>query len=804
MERKVEYSGESASLSSGSRWGSGMPSTAKEAAYATLNIQDPNYPELLQKLNSAIGYLGEREREVVISAYHFANMLHATHKPRHTGEPYITHPVEVACILASYHVDEEVLVAALLHDVYEDHPDRVRLDDIARFYGTGVAGMCDGVTKISKVSNAHRDEIGRELEERLKKLEKAENTEVTVKERDRLIQEKKEIEKRKSKAATIHKLIVAMAKDLRTMMVKLADRIHNMRTLNGHKNPMSQKRIAQETLDIFVPIAARLGAFSIKCELADLAFRYVAPNQYEETRRRVTEILERRRECLMETMKFLRSVLQKYHIDAKLEYHVNSLYYTYRSFKRNKVYEVDHVRIIVSDDDACYRALGIVHKDSTQVNTIQDYMGTGKSNGYRALHTYIYYQSREVVPVHICSQEHVAVNDCGIFAVYADNKMFSASEVKSRFEVYQPWIKSLLDAADRADSMNEYVEYVNDLRGDLLSTDVLAFTPNGDPIDLPMGSIPLDFAYRVHTELGNTCVSAQANGVSVDLLKYEIQPNDIIKILSSHSATPRREWYDACKTQFAKNRIRAWFSKGLESLNIEAGKRIATAELTKMSLARLAGDENFLQAVALRLGRPDANALLRDLGCWQISHESFGNQVRQEVRSGYVYKKKKGSVRRGGKRTIMDMIEVVGGLPEGYKLTWMKCCSVVPGDEIVGYLANNQELRVHRLSCTAAQGLRKLYPERFVQLKWQEVGDDVVRSKVGVFVRCRVHEHIVGNIIASFDEKHEHICEYFYKEDDDGKYAEMRIYFKAASLNQLNGYIRRILEISGVENAVRM
>ena len=781
-----------------------MPLTAVNAAYASLNIQDPDYPQLLEKLRSSITYLGEREQEVVISAYHFANMLHATHKPRHTGEPYITHPVEVACILASYFVDEEVLVAALLHDVYEDHPDRVRLDDIARFYGTGVASMCDGVTKISKVSNAHRDEIGRELEERLKKLAKAEDSENAAKERDRLIQENKEIEKRKSKAATIHKLIVAMAKDLRTMMVKLADRIHNMRTLNGHKNPMSQKRIAQETLDIFVPIAGRLGAFNIKCELADLAFKYVAPHQYEETRKRVAEILERRRECLMETMKFLRGALQKCNIEAKLEYHVNSLHYVYRNFKRHKVYEVDHIRIIVADDDTCYRTLGIVHKDSTQVNTMHDYLGTSKSNGYRALHTCIYYQSREVVPVHICSKDHVAVNDCGIFAAYTDSKLSSGSDVKSRFEVYQPWIKSLLDAADRADSMNEYVEYVNDLRGDLLSTDVLAFTPDGDPIDLPMGSIPIDFAYRVHTELGNTCVSAQANGVSVDLLKYEIKPNDIIKILSSHSATPRREWYNACRTQFAKNRIRAWFSKGLESLNIDAGKRIAAVELTKMSLARLMDDENFLKAVASRLGKPDVATMFRELGCWQISDENFGDKVRQEVRSGYFYKKKKGSARREGKRTIMDMIEVVGGLPEGYKLTWMKCCSVVPGDEIVGYLANNHELRVHRMSCTASQGLRKLYPERFVQLKWQEVGDDVVRSKVGVFVRCRVHEHIVGNIIASFDEKHEHICEYYYKEDDDGKYAEMRIYFKAASLNQLNGYIHRILDVEGVESAVRM
>ena len=798
MERKVLCGDESASLTAGPRWGAGMPLTAVNAAYASLNIQDPDYPQLLEKLRSSITYLGEREQEVVISAYHFANMLHATHKPRHTGEPYITHPVEVACILASYFVDEEVLVAALLHDVYEDHPDRVRLDDIARFYGTGVASMCDGVTKISKVSNAHRDEIGRELEERLKKLAKAEDSENAAKERDRLIQENKEIEKRKSKA------IVAMAKDLRTMMVKLADRIHNMRTLNGHKNPMSQKRIAQETLDIFVPIAGRLGAFNIKCELADLAFKYVAPHQYEETRKRVAEILERRRECLMETMKFLRGALQKCNIEAKLEYHVNSLHYVYRNFKRHKVYEVDHIRIIVADDDTCYRTLGIVHKDSTQVNTMHDYLGTSKSNGYRALHTCIYYQSREVVPVHICSKDHVAVNDCGIFAAYTDSKLSSGSDVKSRFEVYQPWIKSLLDAADRADSMNEYVEYVNDLRGDLLSTDVLAFTPDGDPIDLPMGSIPIDFAYRVHTELGNTCVSAQANGVSVDLLKYEIKPNDIIKILSSHSATPRREWYNACRTQFAKNRIRAWFSKGLESLNIDAGKRIAAVELTKMSLARLMDDENFLKAVASRLGKPDVATMFRELGCWQISDENFGDKVRQEVRSGYFYKKKKGSARREGKRTIMDMIEVVGGLPEGYKLTWMKCCSVVPGDEIVGYLANNHELRVHRMSCTASQGLRKLYPERFVQLKWQEVGDDVVRSKVGVFVRCRVHEHIVGNIIASFDEKHEHICEYYYKEDDDGKYAEMRIYFKAASLNQLNGYIHRILDVEGVESAVRM
>ncbi len=804
MGTELEHDSAAASLNDSNRCGTAMPASAVDAAYATLNIVDPDYPELLEKLHSHVSYLGEREQGVVVSAYHFANMLHASHKPRHTGEPYITHPVEVACILASYHVDEEVLVAALLHDVYEDHPDRVRLEDIARFYGTEVAGMCDGVTKISKVSNAHRDEIGRELEERLKKLEKAANTESAAKERDRLIQEKKENEKRKNKAATIHKLIVAMAKDLRTMMVKFADRLHNMRTLNGHKNPMSQKRIAQETLDIFVPLAARLGAYTIKCELADLAFKYVVPNQYEETRKRVAEILERRRECLIETMKFLRDVLQKSNIDAELEYHVNSLYFTFLSFKRSKVYEVDHVRIIVNDDDTCYRVLGIVHKDSTQVNTMHDYLGTGKSNGYRALHTWIYYQSREVVPVQICSRKHVSVNDCGIFAAYKDSNAFNASEVKSRFEVYQPWLKSLLEAADRADAQNEYEEYVNDLRGDLLSTDVLAFTPDGDPIDLPIGSIPIDFAYRVHTELGNTCVSAQANGVSVDLLKYEIKPNDIIKILSSHSATPRREWYNACRTTFAKNRIRAWFSKGLESLNIEAGKRIAAVELTKLSLAHLIDNEVFLKAVALRLRKPDVNTMFRDLGCWQISDEVFSDRVRQEVRSGNFYKKKKGAAHREGKRTIMDMIEVVGGLPDGYKLTWMKCCSVVPGDEIIGYLANNQQLRVHRVTCAASQELRKLYPERFVQLKWQEVGDDVVRSKVGVFVRCRVHEHIVGNIIASFDEKHEHICEYFYKEDEDGRQAEMRIYFKAASLNQLNGYIQRILEIAGVESAVRM
>ena len=604
------------------------------------------------------------------------------------------------------------------------------------------------------------------------------------------------------------------------MMVKMGDRLHNMRTLRHHKNPDSKKRIAQETQDIFAPIAARLGVYVIKREFEDLAFEALDPEAYEQTEKSRMELVRERSGSIKATMAVLKDIFRDNGIDAEIEYFESNVYRIYEQWKsgqgdRDNESVVDHIRIVTEDDRACYDALRVVHKNFAQVaNTLRDFLGTAKSNGYRALHTSIYGSEQRIIAVHICPKHQVVINDNGFFAPYATTKYTCADEIgKSLSQFYgqddngecgagslKAWFQTL---ADEIKNSNSTIDFVNKLKDEQLCRDITAFTPNRDRIDLPPGSTPIDFAYALHTRLGDSACGCLINGRKVDLMNYHIVSNDIVSIQTSKTAAPKHEWYYACKTDLARRSIKAWFGKSINrESNVKAGKIVASEVLKSIGLSLLIYDTDFMNEVAKSLQKSDADDLYAALGCWQVSKEILTRHIILEYRQG-LFTKRKESALLDGSAKAENLIQAVSGIPKGYRMVLMKCCMAIPGDKIIGYLANNGEARVHRDGCQVAQNMKKNDSNLFVDLDWRQGIGNTVKSKSMFYVECEVSEHLLGNIISCFDDNEEHIYEYHYCEADNGKTAQLRIYFMASSREEITAFKDKLLKVPEVKSVHR-
>ncbi len=763
----------------------------------------PEHPDLEKRILEAIEYLSEPEKEQIMLAYHFANYFHAEDR-RKSGEAYIYHPGEIAISAAKDHLDGLSVVSSLLHDVYEDHGDRVTLADIGRIFGERVAYIVDGLTKIRKASSKNRTVIGHELA--------AEAKEAEGKDIDLIEKEKKDQAKKVIKAGTIRKMVNSMSKDLHVIVVKLLDRLHNMLTLDGHGNEAAQKRISTETLEIFCPMATRLGVWNIKAQLEDLSFKYIEPKRYQELESQVKVQRTARQNRLQRTMDKLKEALAELGDGVKIASKPKHLYSIHRELKRSgrklpELTDMDAIIITVPNSHQCYQALGLVHHVFVPwKDRLRDYFATPKTNMYSALHTTISGADGLGVDVQISTEAQAMVNEWGLFTMFmaGSEANLDAVEKQNRSEKFRNWVGSLLATSDESTGD---LDYFDQLRG-ALSNIIVAFTPDGEAIDLPLGSCPLDFAYAVHSEVGHSCISATVNGSNVSLLTYEIQPNDVVQIQSSKSATPRREWYKYCRSNQARNQIKQWFVKGSPDLNIEAGKRLTDVELTKLNLHHLSDDQTFMANVGRRLGYEKVNDMLFNLGCWKESAERFSNAVRLEARKGSYFAGSKCADLVDGKRSLIDMIEVVGLKPEEYQLKWTRCCSAVVGDNLIGYMANNKQIRVHRSDCQTAAELRRKSPERFVTLRWDKdvidaFEDKSARNKVGICLKCRSRDTMLGDVLRSFDRASEHICEEHYVEDCNREFAEMKIFFDAANQDQVNDFMDRLRKIEGVLRVYR-
>lgn len=667
--------------------------------------------QLEELIKNLPDYYTNADRELVLRAYHLAEQAHEGQK-RASGEPYIRHCLAVANILSEMRVTPEVVVAGLLHDTVED--TTITLSDLRRDFGEEIARLVDGVTKLTqlpRVSRGDQHAENQEIEEEQRQIAERRGLVDPEEEADRLMRSRKY----DLASETLRKTFLAMGDDIRVVLIKLADRLHNMRTLSfmpDHK----RRRIAQETLDIFAPLANRLGIWQIKWELEDLAFRYVNPEKYREIAESLAERRAEREEEMAQIKSRLETVLSKAGIRAEITARPKHIYSIYRKMVRKQVpfelvHDVRGVRIIVTDTTFCYTALGIVHTHWRPIpGEFDDYIAAPKDNFYRSLHTSVIYEDGKTLEIQIRTPE---MNQNAEYGIAAHWRYKEGSLRDDDYEQRIVWWRSLMDWRQDVEDAREFVD---NMKSEVFEDRVYVFTPKGDIIDLPLGSTPIDFAYQVHTDIGHRCRGAKINGKLVSL-DYQLKTGDKVEILTAKRGGPSRDWLNSnlglVKTQRARSKIRQWFKRQDREQNIAQGKDVLERELRRLSML----DIN-LERLAREFELRNVEDLYETIGMGDIpisrivkflTFEDVKEQEDQLLPIGKPSQPKKDS----------DTVAVVG--LKGLLTTFARCCNPVPGDAIIGYITRGRGATIHRRDCPNILQIKDR--ERLVNVSWGEPKD---------------------------------------------------------------------------------
>ena len=629
--------------------------------------------ELCQKL----GYLTEEERERVREAYRFAEEAHRG-QTRKSGEPYISHPLAVAEILADLQLDCSTIMAALLHDVVED--TSVTLEELEERFGPDVSHLVDGVTKLGRLKYKTKEE------------QQAENH---------------------------RKMFIAMAKDIRVILIKLADRLHNMRTLK-YLNDEKQREIANETLEIFAPLAHRLGISTIKWELEDIALRFLNPQQYY----RIVNLMQKKRsereQYIKEVIQTLQEKLKEMGIEAEVSGRPKHIYSIYRKMVHqkkqfNEIYDLLAVRVIVHTIRDCYAVLGIIHTLWRPMpGRFKDYIAMPKPNMYQSLHTTVIGPNGEPLEVQIRTFEMHRTAEYGVAAhwAYKEGKVITDEEAARNLA----WFREILEWQQ---DFRDAKEFMDSLKTELFSSVVFVFTPKGDVIELPSGSVPLDFAYRIHTEVGNRCIGAKVNGRIVPL-DYKLKTGDIVEILTSkHSYGPSRDWLKIAQSSHARSKIRQWFKKEKREENIAKGQEDLERELKKQGLVPSEWMSNEkLDAVAKALNFSNREDLLAALGYGGVSLSQVMAKLTEKARKDAQDDRPAGVVRSSARESKPIHGVRVKGI-DNVLVRFSRCCTPVPGDEIIGFITKGRGISIHRQDCPNIQQQMKTERDRFIEVEWE-------------------------------------------------------------------------------------
>ena len=629
-------------------------------------------------------YAGEG-REMLLKAYDFAKAAHSNQK-RASGEPYFIHPCAVADILVDLGLDTATVAAALLHDVIEDTP--ATEEDIRREFGEEVLSLVSGVTKLDKIVFKSREE------------EEAEN---------------------------FRKIFVAMAKDIRVIIIKLADRLHNMRSLNFLSKDRQQK-MAQETLDIYAPIAGRLGISQIKCELEDLCLKYLDPAAFEYLVEHIHQKLEERNNFVDFVVNEINGILTECNIQGEVFGRPKHFYSIYKKMKtKNKtleqIYDLTAVRVIVGTVDECYEVFGKIHKKWKPVpGRIKDYIATPKPNMYQSLHTTVVTNFGQPFEIQIRTAEMHRTAEYGIAAHW---KYKEQRDTETSLDQRIAWVREVMEWQG---GLKDSKEFMDTLKGDLYSAELLVFTPHGKVISLPNGATPVDFAYAIHSEVGNRCTGAKVNGKIVPL-NSTLEVGDVVEIITSpNSKGPSWDWLKFVKSSSAKAKIKSFYKKEMKEENIRLGKSMLEegAKRKGYALSDILTDKSF-QKVAEKLAFGSQDEMFSSIGYGAVSV----NQVlfklidyfRKEVPQPVVQTTIQGKHAKGAV-TIKGMT--------GLLVSFAGCCSPVPGDDIVGFVTRGRGIVVHRKDCP---NMKNVEPERLQPAQWiaEEGG---ARFKAGIVVKA--------------------------------------------------------------------
>ncbi len=638
-------------------------------------------------INQIESYNPNADIAVVVKAYNYAEMAHSSAQTRLSGERYFVHPYQVAQILADLHVDVQTIAAGLLHDVVED--TGITYDEIKREFGEEIANMVDGVTKLSKVKYRNKEE---------------------------------------RQAESLRKMIIAMSKDIRVVIIKLADRLHNIRTLE-YMPEAKQYQKAMETIEIYAPIANRLGMASIKWELEDLSLKYIDPEGYADLVQKVQEKSEKRKRYISQIISTMTEKLDDAGIQSDIKGRPKSLYSIYKKmYFKNKsfeqIYDLIAVRIIVDSIKDCYGALGTVHTLWKPIpGRFKDYIAMPKPNMYQSLHTTVIGPDGEPFEIQIRTLDMHRTAEYGIAAHW---KYKEGIDAQTNYEEKLNWLRQMLEWQQETNDPQEFME---SLKIDLYADEVFVFTPKGEVVNLPTNSTPIDFAYRVHSAVGNKCVGAKVNGRIVPL-DTKLRTGDQVEILTSQSsAGPSRDWLKIATSSQAKSKIRKFFKERDKDFNVEKGKELVEREIKKQGfqVADLLKDD-WIKSVADKYSMYTASNLYAAVGNGGITE----NQIVNRLKTLYL-EKNKDKIELEKIEALEKNASMASRLPakmekhasgviikgvDNIKIKFSKCCNPVPGDAIVGYITRGRGVSIHRADCTNIHDLNDSEDQRFLEVEW--------------------------------------------------------------------------------------
>jgi GTP diphosphokinase / guanosine-3',5'-bis(diphosphate) 3'-diphosphatase len=699
------------------------------------------------------------QREEIERAFAFACESHEGQE-RKSGEDFITHPLGVARICAGLRLDTATLCAALLHDTVED--TSASLDEVRERFGEEIAQLVDGVTKLTEITFKSRDE---------------------------------------RQAENYRKMMVAMATDVRVILIKLADRLHNMRTLDALPKQKQQEK-ARETLEIFAPLAHRLGIHAIKWELEDLAFATLHPRKYDEIKELVAQQRTERERYVTEAGEFLRKELKAVGIEAEISGRAKHFYSIYTKMTRkgrefNEIFDLTAMRVLVGSVKDCYGAIGIVHSLwKPMPGRFKDFVAMPKGNAYQALHTTVIGPEGRPLEIQIRTPQMHQLAEYGIAAhvIYKEGLSSGGGEMT--------WLRQLLEAEGEADPKR----FLEALKVDLFEDEVFVFTPKGEVKNLSAGSTPLDFAYSIHTDVGHRCVGAKVNGKIVPL-HYQLRSGDIVEVLTAKQGRgPSRDWLKLVRTSRARNKIRAWFQKeGREDAERRGREQLAEA-LKKRGLPfpKVAGSPLFVDVIR-EMGFRKADDFYIALGQSKISTKVVANKVMQRLKRGEAVEDEpaEGLIKgtddtRRRTREATDFGIKVKGVDE-VAVRLAKCCRPVPGDEIVGYVSLGRGITVHREDCRNVAALKKA-PERFTEVSW--AGDNESSYRVELQVDAWDRTRLLEDLSRTFAEAGLNILE--ARCATKHPMVKNRFVVEVGDTEQLKQCISRLRNVESVFDAYRV
>lgn len=715
-------------------------------------------------------YNPEADLKTIVKAFEYASKAHEN-QYRKSGEKYITHPIEVAKILAELELDVDTIAAGLLHDVIED--TEITYEDIKRDFSEDIANLTDGVTKLGKIAYKSKEE---------------------------------------TQAENMRKMFLAMGKDIRVVLIKLADRLHNMRTLK-HMRPEKAKDISIETIEIYAPIANRLGISKVKLEMEDIALRYIDPESYYDL---VDKIAQKK----VERDAYINSVIQQIHekldesgINADITGRAKHFYSIYRKMKNqnkefDEIFDLMAVRVLVDSVKDCYSVLGLVHSMWRPIiSRMKDYIGNPKPNMYQSLHTTVIGPDGEPLEIQMRTWEMHKTAEFGIAAhwKYKEGKINTeASDLESKLA----WLRQMMEWQKEVSDPKEFMQ---SLKTDLFTSEVYVFTPQSEVIELPAGAVPLDFAYKVHSEVGNKSVGAKVNGRIVPQT-YKLQTGDIVEILtSSNSNGPSRDWLNIVQSSHAKNKIRQWFKRERREENIKQGRDMFERELKRNGFSQTeVMKQKYIGPILKSLNLQNEEDMYNALGYGGVTT----GQIIPRIREKYELEHKEAKLKKASENNIPTIEEPKkkpvssnqGVQVKGHSsilVRFAKCCNPLPGDDIVGYVTKGRGVSIHRIDCDNIDLTDEEANQKLVEVEWDQSTSIIKEFDVEIIMQADDRRGLFVDVSKVFSDEKITVNSINARKNKDS-IAIMNAGITVSSKEQLKGIINKLKRLDGMHSVSRV